>query len=382
MKFCVIGNQSRTIFVFWQELMRQMIAAGHQVVCPVPPGDDVSETDLKNLGCSVRYYRLDRKGVNPARDVLTLMDFRRIFREEHPDCVFATTIKGVIYGCLAAKMAGIPHIYATITGLGYAFEADTFFKKCINRLSIFLYHTALNHIEGVFFQNQDDAALFRNCGILTPKARVLFARGTGVDTDRFAQAPLPGSGPVVFLVVARLLVAKGFREYAEAARIVHAERPGAAVFRILGPLEEGLGSVPEAEVKSWVAEGIIEYLGKASDVRPHVAAAHVVVLPSWREGTPTSVMEGMSIGRAAIVTNVTGCREVVREGENGFLVPAKNPALLAQAMEKFIDTPSLAEQMGTVGREMAVRDFDARTVASKILSDMHISCTRPCGGFE
>lgn len=185
MKICILGNQARSVYLFWRVLMQHMLAEGHTVFCLLPGGDATTEESIKQLGVRVVNYRLDRKGINPLRDVVTFLDLKRVLGKERPDLLFATTIKPVIYGCMAAKLVRIPHIYATITGLGYAFEADTFFKKCINRLSILLYHTALRGIEGVFFQNRDDAALFRKTGILTPFSRVLFARGTGVDIGRF-----------------------------------------------------------------------------------------------------------------------------------------------------------------------------------------------------
>ena len=181
MKICVLGNQARAVFLFWKVLMRQMLAAGHAVFCLLPDGDPATEQSLRELGVRTVNYRLDRK------DIATYFDLERVFKAERPDLLFASTIKPVIYGCMAAKRAGVRHIYATITGLGYAFEADSVFKKCINRLSITLYRMALQHIEGVFFQNRDDAELFRRVGILQDGARVLFARGTGVDVARFGE---------------------------------------------------------------------------------------------------------------------------------------------------------------------------------------------------
>ena len=282
---------------------------------------------------------------------------------------------------MAARLARVPHIYATITGLGYAFEADTFFKKCVNRLSIGLYHCALAGAEGVFFQNRDDAELFRTVGILRHGARVLMARGgTGVDIRRFAEAPLPPlpagdcapqAREIIFLLVGRLLEGKGLHEYAAAARELKTQYP-AARFQLLGPPEQGLGSVDLAQVRRWQDEGSIEYLGETRDVRPYVAACHALVLPSWREGTPTSIMEGMSMGRAAVVTDVPGCREVMEDGVNGFLCAAHDPRSLAAAMRRFLDDPGLLASMGAAGRELACREFDAEVVAEKILVDMRV----------
>ena len=378
MKIIVLGNQTKAMSNFWSVLIRRMRKAGHEVVCCAPEGDPAAEAALETLGARVRHYPLDRKGLNPLRDLGTARALVRLFHEEKPDLLFASTIKPVIYGCMAAKVARVPHIYATITGLGYAFEANTFFKKCINRLGRLLYHMALSAAEGVFFQNQDDIRVFRESGILKRTARVLTARGTGVDTARFAPAPFPNysedgqlDGAPVFLLVARLLEAKGLPEYAEAAHVLKARHPQAH-FQVLGPPEQGLGSVSLEQIKAWQADGGIEYLGETRDVRPYVAAAHVLVLPSWREGTPTSIMEGMSMGRPAVVTDAPGCREVVQNGVNGFLVPLRDPQALASAMETFIVEPQRIGVMGAAGRELALQEFDAEKVAARILEDMHV----------
>lgn len=392
MKVLVLGNQGRSTANFWTVLARRMLLDGRDVVFAVPPGDPQADAALRGVRHDLRatgaprvvHYPLDRKGLNPLRDARSFAALVRLLRTERPDYLFASTIKPVIYGCLAARAARVPHVYATITGLGYAFEADSFFKRCINRLSVFLYARALARVEGVFFQNQDDVALFRQCGILGKNARVLMARGTGVDARRFAPAPLPplpaDDAPprerrVVFLLVARLLEAKGLEEYAEAARLLRESYP-AAVFRLLGPAETGRGGVPMERVRQWQEQGLIEYLGETRDVRPHVADAHVLVLPSWREGTPTSIMEGMSMGRPAVVTDVPGCREVVRDGDNGRLCRARDPRSLAGAMEYFLARPSEIARMGAAGRRLAVAEFDAEVVASGIVRDMGLTPRR------
>ena len=378
MKILILGNQARAMCNFWSVLIRRMRAAGHDALCCAPPGDADSDAALAARGARMRHYPLDRKGLNPLRDLRTFAALLRLFREEKPDLLFASTIKPVIYGCMAARLAGVPHIYATITGLGYAFEADSPFKKCVNLLGRLLYRAALAGAEGVFFQNQDDIRVFRASGILGADARVLTARGTGVDTRRFAPAPFPDytadgrlAGPPVFLLVARLLEAKGLPEYAEAARLLKAKYP-AARFQVLGPQEQGLGSVSPERMRQWQESGCIEYLGETRDVRPFVAAAHVLVLPSWREGTPTSIMEGMSMGRPAVVTDAPGCREVVRDGVNGRLVPLRDPQALAAALESFIAAPESIARMGAAGRQLALTEFDAEKVAARILEDMRV----------
>ncbi|MBQ7617463.1 MAG: glycosyltransferase family 4 protein [Desulfovibrio sp.] len=377
MKVVVLGNQARSVYNFWSVLMRKLMEKGHDVLClvPDPPCSKAEDIDALRSRCTqLLTYQLERKGLNPWCDLLTCRELYEIFREEQPKLIFSSTIKPVIYGSLAAHWAKVPHCYATITGLGYTFENDSLIKRCLNKLSVFLYKIALARAEGIFFQNADDVEVFRKSGILRPTSRVLMARGTGVDTKHFAASPYvvpPTLGELNFLLVGRLLSAKGLREYASAAREVLRDFPKAR-FQLLGPAETGPGGVPLDEVRAWEQEGLLEYLGETNDVRPYLANCHVLVLPSWREGTPTAVMEAMSTGRACIVTDVPGCREVVIDGDNGRIVPAHDPKALASAMRFFLTEPKAVVSMGMRGRELALQLFDAEVVAEQILKDMHI----------
>lgn len=370
MKVMILSNQSRSMLNFWSVLVNRLQGAGCEVVACAPKGDEESAKLLAEKGVSLFEYPLNRKGLNPLDDIRAFLALKRILRKIRPDILFSTTIKPVIYGSLAAKMVKIPKIFATITGLGYAFEADTPLKKAVNMIGANLYRHALAGINGVFFQNADDLEVFRKAHILSADARIFMARGTGVDTAHFSPAAFPPS-PLKFLLIGRLLEAKGLYEYAKAAQILKKKWPQAA-FQILGQPESGPGSVSQDRVKEWQKEGIIEYLGECRDVRPHIAASHVVVLPSWREGVPTALMEAMSMGRPCVASDVPGCREVARDGENAFLFPAKNAEALAGAMEKFLLTPALLEPMGAAGRRIAVDEFEAQNVAAKIIADMGI----------
>ncbi len=367
MKIMMLGNQGRSMAGFWRVLINAMIERGGEVICCVPPGDEASEARLKGFGARIVNYNLDRKGLNPLNDARTFFDLKRILGAEKPDFLFATTIKPVIYGCYAAWLAGVPNIFATITGLGYAFEEDNVFKKVINRIGRILYRASLCHAQGIFFQNRDDSKLFVAQGILPESAPVLYAAGTGVDTEHFAEMSLPAvEDGITFLLVGRLLEAKGIEDYAKAAAMLKQKWPQAR-FQLLGPPEAGPGSLDLARIRKWSE---IEYLGETDDVRPYLGQAHIVVLPSWREGLPTSLMEAISAGRPLVATDVAGCREVVFEGINGFLANAKDPASLAGAMERFLIHPELIPEFGKAGRAIAVADFDARVVSENILAAM------------
>ena len=269
-----------------------------------------------------------------------------------------------------AALAGIRSRYAMITGLGYMFEANTPVKKMLTYLASSLYRISLSFSDAVFFQNTDDVQTFRDWHCLPRGAHVVMTKGTGVDTDKFAVAPLP-EAPLTFLLVGRLLEAKGLYEYAEAARLVKKRYPNAR-FQLLGAPESSRGGVPLETVKGWEREGILEYLGVTRDVRPYVGQANVVVLPSWREGLPCSLMEAMSMGRPIVATDVPGCRDVVVDGKNGFLVPVRTPEALAKALESFLEDSALTARMGKEGRFIAETELDARKAADLILSVMKL----------
>lgn len=267
------------------------------------------------------------------------------------------------------------HRHVMIPGLGYMFEADTPGKRLLRRTASLLYRLAFSCVHTVFFQNPDDQALFATLGILPPSVSVRLCRGTGVDLARFAPQPTPAGDPV-FLYVGRLLEAKGLRELAVAARLLKKRLP-AARLRLLGPEERGPGAVPLAEILAWQQEGILEYLGAASDVRPHLADASVVVLPSRREGLPTALLEAMAVGRPLIATDVPGCREVVLNGQNGLLVPPKDPEALAEAMQAILRDPALLRKMAAAGRDLARTTFNAESVALDLMRHMGLERTLP-----
>ncbi|SHN50747.1 glycosyltransferase family 4 protein [Desulfovibrio litoralis] len=368
MKLVIIGNQSRAMNNFWTVLICNAIAKGHEVVAFLPDADEWTEK-LHELGVKIRFYPLDRKGLNPLNDYKTVIALKKLLEEEKPDRLFVYTIKAVIYGSLAAALAKYPkkeYRYAMITGLGYAFEADSFLKKSLRMVAVLLYRLALNQVNTVFFQNQDDKELFEELHILPKNIEIQFSPGTGVDTLLFSEVPLP-EAQQHFLLVARLLEAKGIRDFYYAAKIVKEQYPD-TIFSILGPEENGVGGIPLSEVRDWEKEGVLQYLGATNDVRPYIAEASVMVLPSYREGTPCALLEGMSMGRAVLATKVPGCKEVVKNKVNGFLSPVQDPEALADIMIKFIEIPALSKSMGHEGRKFAEERFDANKVAENLLT--------------
>ncbi|MDR0339226.1 MAG: glycosyltransferase family 1 protein, partial [Desulfovibrio sp.] len=262
MKILITGNQARAMSNFWTVLIRRMVRLGHDLLCVVPADASPEETawreKLSTLGVRLALYPLDRKGLNPFADIRALCSLRSIIAGEQPDVFFAYTIKPVIYGSLAAALAGAPpkaRRFVMITGLGYTFEADSGLKRLLMRVTARLYRTAFARSGTVFFQNGDDRALFERLSIVPPGVAVRLTRGTGVDLEYFSARPR-AEGPPLFLFVGRLLEAKGLRDFMTAAALVRRRRPEAR-FAILGPEEKGPGAVPLAEVLACQDKGLV-----------------------------------------------------------------------------------------------------------------------------
>jgi glycosyltransferase involved in cell wall biosynthesis len=304
---------------------------------------------------------IDRSGLNPIADLRLLGEYRRILKRMRPAAFLGFTIKPNIYGCIAARSLGIPAI-ANISGLGTVFIKRGPLLAFVTRL----YRFGLSRAAVVFFQNPDDRALFVARRMVRPEqARLL--PGSGVDLDRFAPAPQP-VGPPTFLLIARLLGDKGVREFVAAARSLRADLPDAR-FQLLGPIDEGnRTAIARAELDEWIAQGAVDYLGETDDVRPYVAAASAVVLPSYREGLPRSLLEAAAMARPLIATDVPGCREVVEDGINGILCQARDAESLAKAMKTLAKAPvAKRSAMGEAARRKVQDQFSETVVIAAYL---------------
>ncbi len=363
-------NSAWNIVNFRSGLIRALQADGWDVVTAAPPDEHVDR--LLALGCRFIALPMDNGGTDPIRDVSLYWRFRRILRDERPDVFLGFTIKPNVYGSLAANSLGIPTIN-NIAGLGTAFIR----KSWVTLVARWLYRLALRKSHRILFQNEDDRRYFIESGILDA-ARTDRVPGSGVDLTAFAQSALPplGSGGTLrFLFIGRVLRDKGVLEYVEAARRTRAAGV-AAEFFILGPVDaQNRTALSRIEVDQWVSDGSIHYLGVADDVRPHIEAAHCVVLPSYREGVPRTLLEAASMGRPLIATRAPGCRDVVDDGVNGFLVDVGDGADLADKCMRFA---ALADddraRMGSASRAKVEREFDERLVVQK-----YLECLRPLG---
>ena len=321
-------------------------------------------------------HGLDRKGANGLKDLKLVSELRGIYRTEKPDIVLHYTIKLNVYGTFAARLAKIPSV-CTVTGLGWLFTEKSLVTLIGSFLYKILYKIAFSIALSVVFQNRYDREFFIDQGLVR-KEKVYLTPGPGVDTTHFSPDVCEDRGEDcgnhVFLLLARMLWDKGIGEFAEAAKIVKQSHPDTE-FWLVGPMDrENRAAIPEDIIKKWVEEGIIRYFGKTDDVRPFYCKCDVAVLPSYREGTASSLIEAMAVGKPVITTDAIGCREVVEDGENGFLVPVKDGKSLADAMMRYIGLDHHEKvRMGVYSRDKVVREFDQHIVNDiyfKIIQDI------------
>lgn len=370
MKILLVAGYADSLIRFRGELINRMLEANIDVHVACPDISLSTPEVLTQKGVILHDIPLQRTGTNPIDDVKTLFALRRVMHRISPDAVLAYTIKPVIYGMLAASLARVPKRFALITGLGYAFTGSAKgLRGAIRGIVQKLYKAALSKSNIVFFQNPDDADLFKRLGLTATHAQTRIVNGSGVDTAQYAVAALPEKP--VFLLIARLLGDKGVREYAEAARLVKQKYPQVQ-FDLVGWIDENPDAISQQELDSWINEGVVNYKGKLSDVRPAIASSSVYVLPSYREGTPRTVLEAMAMGRAVITTDAPGCRETVTDGVNGRLVPVKSVQELADAMLELLNRPELILQYGEQSRRIAEEKYDVHKVNDYMLTEMEL----------
>lgn len=358
----VCANQAWNLLNFRAGLIAALIERGFAVHAIAPP-DPAGEARLARLGCSFSPAPIDSAGLMPHRDLATFLALRRILARVRPVAWLSWTIKPNIYGTLAAGRAGIPAL-PNVSGLGTAFIR----RGLLTRLAQTLYRLAFRTAPAVFFQNRDDRDEFVAAGLVRPaQARLL--PGSGIDPAAWSPPAGGRPAPRRFLMLARVVADKGVREYVAAARVIRARWPDAR-FILMGDLTAAnRTAIPAAEVAGWVAEGVIEHHAPVDDVRAAIAAADFVVLPSYREGLSRVLLEAAAMGRPIVTTAVPGCRDVVRDGINGFLCAPRDSAALAAALHRAA-TCSDAEwqRLGQAGRERVLAEFSAEQVHARYLA--------------
>lgn len=356
----IVANSAWNLYNFRRGLIDAFQEEGYRVLLIAPDGPEREKLEATGADF-IPLSNLRRKGLNPLRDLRLLLELYRIYQQEEVKGALHFTIKPTIYGSFAARRAGSVNI-CTLTGLGYTFLSG----KKTNKLVRMLYRLALGSADAVFFHNPDDLSLFVG-DHLTPEAKSSVVAGSGLQLSDYPYTNYQEAIPGRCLFVGRLLTDKGIREFVAAARLAKARNPN-LTFHILGPFDPGNpAGISADELETWTREGIVEYDGVATDIRPHLSRSSVVVLPSYREGCPRVLLEAAAMGRALIGTDVAGVREVVIDGENGWLVPVKTAEPLAEAMLLAGVPGTPLEAMGQEGRKHVEHHFTVEKVVASYL---------------
>lgn len=366
MRIFLFANSDWYFFNFRRSFALALRDSGREILLTSPDGRYGGR--LCGLGLHWQPIPMDRRSLNPFREVLLLWRLVRLFRRERPDVVHGFTIKCAVYGSLAARLAGVPARVNAVAGMGYVFTSKSLKARLLRPLVRGLLRLALGGRNArLILQNPDDVALFRQARLVDPE-RIRLIPGSGVDCARFAPDPTRRPGERLQAVLpARLLWDKGLAEYVEAARLLR-DRAVPVDLLLAGEPDPGNpAAVPESAVREWVSEGLVQWLGHVDDMPALFRSVDIVVLPSYREGLPKGLIEAGASGCALVTTDVPGCREVVAHERDGLLVPARNAVALADAIERLAADPALRARLAAAAREKAVAEFDERIVIERTL---------------
>ncbi|GAB3770583.1 glycosyltransferase family 4 protein [Ramlibacter monticola] len=364
----LFANTDWYLFNFRQSLAHALREAGHEVLLLSPPG--AFGEKLRDLGYRWEAAPMMRRSLNPLRELALVQWLRRLIRREHVALVHGFTIKCAVYGSIAARLEGIPARVNAVAGMGYVFTSNDLRALALRPVLRRLFRYALEG-EGarLILQNTDDVDLFAHARLVKPE-HVRLIPGSGVDCSRFVPTA-PGSesaGRFRVVLPARMLWDKGISEYVDAARMLRS-RGIDVEFLLAGEPDPGNpATVPERTIRAWVGEGLVQWLGHVKDMPALFHSVHAVVLPSYREGLPKGLIEAAACALPLVTTNVPGCREVVTDGVDGLLVPAKDPAALADAIARLKEDAELRRRLGTAARSKALSQFEERSVIDRTLA--------------
>ena len=358
MKIMFVANYMWDIYIFRAGVLRALVDDGHDVIA-VAPDDKRIDMEKAIPGLRTISINLNKRGMNPVEDLKLVRDLYKIYRSENPDLIFHYTIKPNIYGTLAAKLANKKSV-AILTGLGYSFIQ----KSAISKIAIFLYKFSLKFSKEIWVLNEDDklTLLSKNIG---NKEKIFILPGEGTDCERFK--PLKKereNNKIVFLMIARAFLDKGFKEYEESAKILKEKYKEKIEFWYLGALgENAVSGITKEYMDKLVKTGVLNYLGTVDKPELIIKECDVIVLPSYREGISKTLLEGGAMGKPIIASNVTGCKEIVENNKTGYLVEIKNVDDLVEKMDKFINlSDEEREKMGKLGREKILKEFDEKII--------------------
>lgn len=365
MKIAVVLNTSWNIYNFRKGLINSLIDKGNQVITIAPK--DHYTYKLLDMGCRHIPVKMDSRGASPIKDFLLILELYWIYKRIKPDVILHYTIKPNIYGTIAASFLGIP-VINNVCGLGTMFLKD----NLVSRIAITLYRIAFRFPKKIFFQNEDDKELFIKRNIVSKKVCDLLP-GSGINTNDFSPGKFATTNnQFTFLLISRLIYDKGILEYIEAIDALKKEGIDAK-FQILGQIDEKhKRGIPAKTIQNWIEQNQIEYLGTTEDVRSFIEKADCVVLPSYREGTPKTLLEAASMAKPIVATDVPGCNNVVKHEKNGYLCNLKDSADLADKMKLMFSQNSKSRtEMGNYSREYVKRKFDEKIVINKYISTIN-----------
>ncbi len=370
----IISGYGPSLVNFRLSLIKKLLSRGHKVsvAAPINNFSNNLQQKLLDLGVDINIFFLSRQSVNLIDDYKTLFEIKKILQNLKPNIVISYTAKTVIYTGLVLKYFKEISYYPLITGSGYAFSTRNSIKiKILKYLMIKLYSKSLKNSVKIIFQNKDDQSLFLKFNIIKDKNLSYIVNGSGVDLNFYPFTSLP-SKPV-FLMIARLLIDKGVREYVEAAKIVRSRFPNAK-FQLVGGLDKNPLGISADELKVWINQGDIEYLGELKSVQSILKSCKYFVLPSYyREGIPRSTLEALSTGRPIITTDAPGCRETVIHEKNGLLVPIKDSVSLANAMIRLLnETDENLEKMANESYLLAKNKYEINKVNKSMIKIMNL----------
>ena len=363
----IVTNSSSNVINFRGNLIKKLVKENFNVRVIIPKSNYSKKFEQKvlDLGAKVSTIPLDRTGMNPFVDFLTYLSLKLSFKKFNPDYILSYTAKPNIYSGLALGKKSKIKFFPNLTGLGYGFTENFQFKRIIiNYILKKLYKLSLKFSSGIIFQNPDDEELFKSLNIVKNK-KTYVVNGSGVDLGYYSPTSLPSKN--IFLMLSRLVIDKGVIEYCEAAREIRKKYPE-IIFNLAGSFDPNPSAIKYKQLKTFIDNKDVHYLGHVNDVREILNNCKFYVLPSYREGTPRSILEAMSIGRPIITTNTTGCKETVLNGVNGLLVPIKDKKSLVLAIEKLLklDDKKIRD-MANESIKLARQKYDVRKVNAHIL---------------
>lgn len=333
------------------------------IVCP-----DAKPADFDQHGFTYHQIEISRKGMNPLAELMVIVKLHRLFKQVKPDLVHLVTIKPYLYGGIAARLAGVPGVVSAVAGLGIAFSQSSLKTKLLRTVLYPLFRLAFGHNnQNVIFQNNDDKQALLDW-INLPNNKTTVIRGAGADLNQYPYLPEPENNPPIIAFAARLLKDKGVEQFVEASRILQ-QRDVAAKFWLIGEPDAGnANTITQQQLNDWQQAGLVECLGYRTDIPQLFSKANIVSLPSYYgEGLPKVLIEAAACGRAVVTTDWPGCRDAITPDETGLLVPVKNSAALADAIQKLVEDKALRENMGAAGRKLAEEVFDVNKVVEQHL---------------